>query len=70
MKNLNTLPKVDFDPGDLNGPEGISFSILDRWAQAAKRAGWVKPNIERVIKEAMASDYGHLLATIKQYCKE
>lgn len=48
----------------LAGPDGNAFCILGNAQRLLKQAGYNKQEIDEVIKEAMSSDYDHLLETI------
>lgn len=48
----------------LIGEDGNAFSIIARFSQAAKRQGWSKEEVDKVIAEATSDDYDHLLQTI------
>lgn len=67
MANKVTYPKVRMQ---LVGQDGNAFAILGRFQGAARRAGWLKEQIQAVIKEARSGDYNHLLATIARYVKD
>lgn len=60
------LPKVKCR---LVGEDGNAYSILGRFNNAARKAGWPKEEITKVMNEAMSGDYNHLLATIDKHCK-
>ncbi len=49
------------------GEDGNAFAILGKAEKAMKDAGWDEKGIEKVMKEAMAGDYDHLLQTICKY---
>ena len=59
------LPKVKCK---LVGEDGNAFAILGRFQNAARKAKWPQEEISKVVKEAMAGDYDHLLVTIDQHC--
>lgn len=61
------LPKVRCR---LVGEDGNAFSILGRWLAEAKRAGWPKEEINKIVNEAMAGDYNHLLNVISSNTEE
>lgn len=65
-RTTTDLPKVRCK---LVGQDGNAFVILGRFQIAARQAGWTGPQIAAVCKEAMRGDYGHLLCTIMEYCK-
>lgn len=55
-------PKYDIDV-NLIGQNGNAFVILGLVSKALRRAGASPAEIEEFQKEAMASDYDHLLRT-------
>ena len=52
---------------DLAGVDGNAFSIMGAFSKQARREGWSKEAIDKVIAEATAGDYDHLLQTIISY---
>ena len=52
---------------DLAGVDGNAFSIMGAFSKQARREGWSKEAIDKVIEEATAGDYDHLLQTIISY---
>ena len=54
---------------DLAGVDGNAFSIMGAFSKQARREGWSKEAIDKVIAEATAGDYDHLLQTIISYTK-
>jgi hypothetical protein len=65
IMDKNELPKVKYK---LIGKDGNAFPIMGRFEGAAGKAGWPKEAIDEVLKEAMSSDYDHLLAIIMEHC--
>lgn len=53
--------KVDMT---LVGVDGNAFSIMGVFSKNARKEGWTKDEIEKVLNEAMDGDYNHLLRTI------
>lgn len=51
----------------LVGEDGNAFSILGKVRGALQRAGVSKDERDAFMKEAMAGDYDHLLATAMKY---
>ena len=49
---------------NLIGIDGNAFSIMGAFKRAAQRQNCPASEIEMVLKEAMSSDYDHLLSTI------
>lgn len=48
----------------LAGPDGNAFCILGNAQRLLKQAGYNKQEIDKVLAEALSSDYDHLLKTI------
>lgn len=48
----------------LVGLDGNAYSVMGAFQQEARRQGWTKEEIDKVLNEAMSGDYNHLLATI------
>lgn len=51
----------------LVGEDGNAFSILARVSKALKKAGVSKEEISKFQKEAMSSDYNHLLNVVQDW---
>lgn len=51
----------------LVGEDGNAFSILARVSKALKKAGVSKEEISQFQKEAMSSDYNHLLNVVQDW---
>ncbi|EMS9042206.1 hypothetical protein WLF36_001862 [Campylobacter coli] len=51
----------------LVGEDGNAFSILVRVSNALKKAGVSKEEISQFQKEAMSSDYNHLLNVVQDW---
>jgi len=52
---------------DLIGLDGNAFALLGAFRGAAKRQGFPQEDIDAVLGEAMAGDYGHLLRTLLEH---
>jgi len=52
----------------LVGLDGNAFFLLGAFRRQAKKEGWTKDEIDKVLKEAQSSDYNHLLATLADHC--
>jgi hypothetical protein len=52
----------------LVGLDGNAFSVMGAFSRQARKEGWTAEEIDTVLKEAMSSDYRHLLATIANNC--
>jgi hypothetical protein len=49
------------------GKDGNAFSILGEARRAAKKAGWSKEEVEKMLQESMSGDYDNLLNTMSKY---
>lgn len=47
----------------LTGTDGNAFALLGRCKEAGRKAGYTSEQLKAFMKEAMAGDYDHLLAT-------
>lgn len=65
MKTVNKKVKLD-----LTTVDGNAFSIIGAFENEAKRQGWSKEEIVTVRKEAISSDYNHLVATYLKHTKK
>ncbi len=54
----------------LVGLNGNAFNLMAQWQRAAKKAGWPKEEIQKVIDECMSDDYDHLLFTLMSNCED
>jgi hypothetical protein len=54
---------------NLVGIDGNAFSVLGAFQKQAKREGWSKEEIKKVIDKATSGDYNLLLATIETHCE-
>lgn len=52
----------------LTGMDGNAFSVMGRASAAFKQAGVPKEEIEKIMQEARAGDFDHLLLTITDAC--
>jgi len=48
----------------LAGQDGNAFNLLGYFSKEAKKAGWSKEEISKVIEEAQNGDYEHLLSVL------
>lgn len=51
----------------LIGQDGNAFAVMGAFQREAKRNGWKKDEIDKVLKECISGDYNHLLATITEH---
>jgi hypothetical protein len=51
----------------LEGIDGNAFHLLGAFAKKAEQQGWERQAIDAVIREATATNYDHLLKTLKAY---
>lgn len=54
----------------LVGVNGNAYTLMAHFQQTARRQGWKQGEIDLVLEEARKSDYGHLVATLDDYCEE
>ena len=66
MNNLFNPPK--YVELRLVGLDGNAFSLLGAFQRAARRQGWSKEDIQKVIEEAKASNYDHLIYVLSSHC--
>jgi len=52
---------------ELLGTNGNAFAILGNAQRTARRAGWSKERIQKVMAEARSGDYDHLLRTMMDH---
>jgi len=52
----------------LEGVDGNAYSLMGYWAAAARRAKWPQSEISRVLTEARAGDYDHLVVVLMDNC--
>lgn len=62
-------PKYPEVTVELLGGDGNAFSILGKVRRALREGGVPSNEIEAFGKEAMSSDYDHLLRTVMQWVK-
>lgn len=66
-KNLKTLPI----PIVRHIREGDNaYVIIERFARGARKAGWIKENIDLVLDEMKSDKYDHLLATALEFVRK
>jgi hypothetical protein len=51
---------------DLTTIDGNAYSLMGHFQKNARRQGWTKDEIDKVLKECMSSDYDHLVATLME----
>ena len=51
----------------LVGLDGNAFSLMGAFQSNARKQGWSKDEIDKVIKECMSGDYNHLLETLMEH---
>ena len=68
---INHLKISDFEApfksklkGTLVGQNGNAFALMGYFQAKAKKAGWTKDQIKKVIDNAMSEDYDHLVVTL------
>ena len=55
---------------NLVGLDGNAFSLMGEFQRNARRQGWNKDEISKVINECMTGDYDYLLATLVTHTEE
>jgi hypothetical protein len=50
------------------GLNGNAFAVMGAFQTQARREKWTSEEINTVLKEAMSSDYSHLIASIAKHC--
>lgn len=59
---------LDFNNIDLSGPDGNAYALMAIFTRQARKEKWTEEEIKKVMKEAMESDYKHLVSTLKKHC--
>ena len=54
---------------DLVGLDGNAFVLMGTFAEQARREGWTKAEINKVLTECKSGDYDHLLQTLIAHCE-
>ncbi len=67
MENLLNGKKVKLT---LVGLDGNAFMLMGKFSNTARRQGWSKEEIDKVMTECQSSDYDHLLATLMEHCED
>lgn len=67
MRNLVNGKTVQMN---LVGLDGNSFSLMGAFSKNARRQGWTKEDIDKVMTECMAGDYNHLLSTLVMHTED
>ena len=49
--------------------DGNAFSLMGAFSRAARKEGWSKDEIDKIITECTSGDYNHLLATLSDHCE-
>lgn len=65
LENFTPVCEVNYK---MVGQDGNAFNLMGGFARQARRDGWDKADVDKVIEEAMSGDYDHLLATLGAYC--
>lgn len=53
----------------LVGTNGNAFALMGRFQHCARKEGWTKEEIEKVLESAMADDYDHLVFILAEHCE-
>ena len=54
----------------LVGLDGNAYSLMGAFSQQARLEQWTKEEIDSVLKDAMSSDYDHLVGVLVKYCED
>jgi hypothetical protein len=54
----------------LVGLDGNAHALLGAFRAQARKEGWTKEERDEVIKEAISSNYDHLLQTLIAHCED
>lgn len=54
---------------ELVGLDGNAFSLMGAFQRQARKEGWSKDEIGKVITECQSGDYDHLLCTLMDVCE-
>jgi hypothetical protein len=54
----------------LVGLDGNAFALMGAFQRQARKEGWTKEEIDKVMEECMKGDYDHLLATLMDHCED
>lgn len=53
----------------LVGLDGNAFMLLGAFSKQAKKDGWSKEELDKVMTEATSGDYSNLLSVLGNHCK-
>lgn len=65
MSNLFNPPKYVF--GSLSGVDGNAFALMAHFTQCARKSGWGRDEIEKVIKAAQSGNYDNLITVLDSH---
>lgn len=54
---------------NLVGTNGNAFALMGKFQSCARKEGWTKEEIKKVLDAAMSGDYNNLVATLTQHCE-
>ena len=54
---------------ELVGLDGNAFSLLGAFQKQARKEGWAKEEIDKVLTKAMSGDYNNLVAVLHNHCE-
>ena len=54
----------------LAGLNGNAYSLMGAFQRQARKEGWSKEEIDKVLAECKSGDYGHLLYTLIEHCDD
>jgi hypothetical protein len=55
---------------NLVGLDGNAFNLMGQFQRQARKEGWTKEEIDKVLTECQKEDYDHLLCTLIEHCDE
>lgn len=55
---------------NLSGLDGNAYSLIEAFRANAKKQGWSKEAIDKVITDCKSSDYNHLLCVLMDNIEE
>lgn len=53
---------------ELAGLDGNAFALMGAFSRQARKEGWTKDEIEKVMTECRSGDYDNLLRTLMAHC--
>lgn len=53
----------------LVGLDGNIFALMGAFQRQARREGWTKQEIDKVLNECKSGNYDHAVATLMEHCE-